>query len=267
VRLAELERFFAEAATSGAGPRAGLDEVFVSDARLSASERLAIYNRGYYYRLLDALSSVFEQTQRVLGNAQFERLALAYLTQYPSEHPAVERVGRVFAEYLRGLEAIASSVADLAALEWARLRALVAPNPRTVVSASSIDPTLFASSQLRLVPALHWLELDPQALSAFAGGELDAALPGAPRERCAVAVWRQQHAVVHERLQEPELEALQLAAQGASIARICACFDSGSVADDTKRAFQMLSSWLSRHWLESLASPTEQHVGPARPRR
>jgi hypothetical protein len=254
MKLAELERFFAEAATSGAGPRAGLEEVFVSDARLSASQRLAIYNRGYYYRLLDALSSVYQQTQRVLGNARFERLALAYLTRYPSEHPAVERVGRVFPEYLRDLDAIERSVADLAALEWARLRALVAPNPRALVSASGIDPALFASSRLQLVPALHWLELDPQALNAFAGGELGAALPGAPLERCAVAVWRRQHAVVHERLPGPELAALQLAAEGASIARICACFDSGSVADDTQRAFQMLSRWLSRHWLESLHS-------------
>jgi hypothetical protein len=252
MKLAELESFFSEAATSGTGPRVGLEEVFVSDARLSASERLAIYNRGYYYRLLDALSSVFEHTQRTLGKAQFERLALSYLTRHPSEHPAVERVGRLFPEYLRNLDAIASSVADLAALEWARLNALVAPNPRTVVSASSIEPALFPSSRLRLVPALHWLELDPQALKALAGGELGATLPGAAVERCAVAVWRQQHAVVHEQLQSVELEALQLAAEGASIARICCCFDSGSLADDAQHAFQMLSGWLSRHWLESL---------------
>jgi hypothetical protein len=254
VKLAELQRFFAEAATSGAGPRVGLDEVFVGDARLSASERLALYNRGYYYRLLDALSAVFEQTQRILGNAQFERLALAYLTRHPSEHPAVERVGRLFPRYLRDRSEIASSVADLAALEWARLRALVAPNPRAVLAASSIDPVLFPSSRLQLVPALHWLELDARALQALAGAELNPTLPGVPVERCGVAVWRRQHLVVHGRLEDRELEALQLAAEGASIARICACFESGSLANDTERAFQMLSSWLSRHWLESVES-------------
>jgi hypothetical protein len=252
MKLAELERFFVEAATSGTGPRAGLEEVFVSDARLSARDRLAIYNRGYYYRLLDALSSVFQQTQRTLGNARFERLALAYLTRHPSQHPAVERVGRLFPEYLRSVGTMPSSVSDLAALEWARLSALVAPNPHALVSAGSIDPAPFPSSRLRLVPALHWLELDAQALAAFASGELDPTPREAPTERCGVAVWRPQHAVVHERLQDLELEALKLAAEGASIARICACFDSGSVADDTERAFQMLSGWLSRQWLESL---------------
>lgn len=254
MKLAELEQFFVEAATSGTGPRAGLAEVFVSDTRLSATDRLAIYNRGYYYRLLDALSSVFEQTQRILGNARFERLALAYLTRHPSQHPAVERVGRLFPEYLRSVDPMASAVSDLAALEWARLSALVAPNPHAVVSASSIDPALFPSARLRLVPALHWLELDARALAAFAGGELEATLPGTPSERCGVAIWRPQHAVVHERLPDLELEALQLAAEGASIARICAGFDSGNVADDTRRAFQMLFGWLSRQWLESLES-------------
>ena len=254
MKLAELERFFAEAATSGSGPRGDLDAVFLSDARLSASERLAIYNRSYYYRLLDALCSVFEHTRQSLGGAPFERLALAYLTLHPSEHPAVERVGRLFPQYLRGQDEIADSLADLAALEWARLSALVAPNPRGLLSASSIEPGLFPSSRLQLVPALHWLEVDALALKMFAGAEPSPRPAGAPVERCGVAVWRRQHVVVHERLPEPELEALQLAAEGASIARICACFESSSLTHDTERAFQMLSGWLSRHWLVSVES-------------
>jgi hypothetical protein len=254
VKLAELERFFSDAVTSGSGPHAGLEAVFLSDARLSASDRLAIYNRGYYYRLLDALCSVFEQTARVLGNAAFERLALAYLTLHPSQHPAVERVGRLFPRYLRGHQDVANSVADLASLEWARLCALVAPNPRVLLTAGGIDPALFPSSRVYLVPALHWLELDSLALEAYAGTELSSTQRSAPAERRGVAVWRKQHAVVHEPFAAVQLEALQLAADGASIARICACFESDDVMRDTERAFEMLSGWLSRHWLERVES-------------
>ena len=254
MKLAELERFFSDAVTSGSGPRAGLEAVFLSDARLSASDRLAIYNRGYYYRLLDALCSVFEQTARVLGNANFERLALAYLTLHPSEQPAVERVGRLFPRYLRDHEQVADFVADLAALEWARLCALVAPNPRALLSAGGIDPALFPSSRVYLVPALHWLALDALALKAYAGAELSSTQRSAPVERCGVAVWRKQHAVVHEQFEALELEALRLAAEGASIARICACFESDNVMRDTERAFEMLSGWFSRHWLERVES-------------
>ncbi|HEX3851734.1 MAG TPA: putative DNA-binding domain-containing protein [Polyangiaceae bacterium] len=254
MKLAELERFFSEAATSGSGPRAGLEQVFLGDARLSASDRLAIYNRSYYYRLLDALSSVFEQTARVLGRAEIERLALAYLTLHPSEQPAVERVGRLFPSYLRERDELADWVADLAALEWARLSALVAANPRTVLSVSDIDPALFPSSRAHLVPALHWLELDSRALHAFTGAQLRTTPSSAPGERCGVVVWRKQHAVLHEQLPVLELQALQLAAEGRSISRICSCFESGDVTRDTERAFQMLSGWLARHWLESIES-------------
>jgi hypothetical protein len=252
MKLAELERFFAEAATGGSGPRADLEDVFLSDARLSASDRLAIYNRSYYYRLLDALCSVFEHTARILGGADFERLALAYLTLHPSEHPAVERVGRLFPEYLRGHEEIADWVADLAALEWARLSALVAPNPRAVLSASDVDPVLFPSSRLVLVPALRWLELDERALAAFGGNV--CLQGGTPTQRCAVAVWRNQHTITHEQLENLHVEALQLAAEGASVSRICANFRDGSLADATERALQMLAGWLSRGWLERMAS-------------
>ena len=250
MKLAELERFFSDAVTSGSGPRADVEAIFLSDARLSASDRLAIYNRGYYYRLLDALRSVFEQTARVLGNAAFERLALAYLTQHPSQHPAVERVGRLFPRYLREQGEIEGALADLADLEWARLCALVAPNPSSVVTASSIDPELFPSSRLVFVPALRWLELDVRALKAFAGEELGPR--GTPSERCGVAVWRKQHTVVHERLQHLHLASLQLAAEGASVSRICGHFETGSLAADTQRALEMLASWLTREWLEGL---------------
>ena len=257
MNLAELQRFFAQAATTGAGPRGGLEAVFVTDAQLSASARLGIYNRAYYFRLLDALASVFEQVQRCLGHAEFERVGLSYLAQHPSEHPAVERVGRLFPEYLRALGR-SDTVADLAELEWARLCALVAPNPATVVTRASIDPATFPRSRLHLVPALHSLKLASAALAAFAGVAGVAGVAGGaavPAERVGVAVWRKRHAVSQQELGALEFQALQLAAQGASTSEICACFDTGREAEDTLRAFQVLAAWFDREWVESLGLP------------
>lgn len=254
MRLAELQRFFAEAATSGAGPRADLERVFVSDAQLSASERLAIYNRGYYYRLLDALGAVFEQTQRAMGRVEFERIALSYVARHPSEHPAVERIGRCFPQYLRELSSVTGTLADLAALEWARLTALLAPSPDQVLSISQIEPREFPRSRLRFVATLQQLELDARALTVFSGGDLDRSCAGAAVERCTVAVWRPQHHVLHERLETLEAKALRLATEGASLSRICACFDSGAEAEDedAQRAFQVFARWFARRWLESV---------------
>jgi len=244
--LAELQQYFARAATSGSGPLADLDRVFLGTSRLPASDRMAIYNRGYYLRLLDALGSVFCQTQRALGGPDFERLGLAYLAQHPSEHPAVERVGRSFSEFLRS--AAAPPVVDLAALEWARLSALVAANPKSVATIETIDPQRFPEAQLRFVPSLQCLELDPQALALFAEGSPSIVDVGRPR--CGVAVWRARHAVEHRSLEAEEWQALNLAIAGNKLSEVCSAFDSGSGDADVRRAFQVLSGWFARNWLE-----------------
>jgi hypothetical protein len=254
VKLAELERYFASAATSGSGPLPELERVFLGDERLSAKDRLAIYNRGYFYRLLDALASVFARTKHVLGAADFERLGLAYLARHPSAHPAVERVGRAFSEYLRSVD-VSAVVVDLASLEWARLCALVAENPQSVATVHAIEPSRFPQARLRFVPSFHCLELDPRALSAFAGEDLAPADPPASaptRHLRGVAVWRSQHAVRHEALDEQEWAALTSAAAGTRLSQVCAIFDSGSQAEDVRSAFRVLSNWFARRWLESV---------------
>lgn len=250
MKLAELQRFFAEAATSGAGPRPGLEQVFVGDSGLSASARLGIYNRAYYFRLLGGLASVFEQVQRCLGQAEFQRVGLSYLAQHPSEHPALERVGRLFPAYLRE-RAFSETLVGLAELEWARLCALVAPNPARVALRADVDPARLPGSHLRLIPALRWLELVPEVLSLFAG-EAPAPLAAAS-ERVAIAVWRRGHVVRQVQLGALEFQALQLAARGASTSEICTLFDTGNPTQDIAKAFEVLSSWFDREWL---ADPT-----------
>jgi len=246
--LAELQQFFAAAATSSSGPIAGLDQVFKERGSLSPSARLAIYNRAYFYRLLDGLTAVFAQTKRVLGDAELERMGLEYLVQHPSQHPAVERVGRHFAAYLRSHATSVEGpiVADLAELEWARLCALVAPNPEAVARAHSIDPAEFPGSRLYFVPALQRLELDRRALDAFESGTVQSS---SERRTCAIAVWRSGHAVHHTALEAPEAEALQAAMNGAPMAEVCALFDTGAPVADNQRAFQVMSTWFTREWI------------------
>jgi hypothetical protein len=253
VNLAELEQYFARAATSGTGPLPDLDRVFVGSERLSATDRLAIYNRGYFYRLLDALASVFSQTKRLLGDSDFERLGLAYLARHPSDHPAVERVGRSFSEYLRGV-GTPTLVVDVASLEWARLSALVAPNPASVASVNHIEAGSFPRARLRFVPSLHFLELDPRALPAFADAHsaTDPRATDPLQAPCGVAVWRTQHLVVHESLSAAEWKALVNAAAGATLRQICSSFDTGSEPDAVQQAFQALSRWFAREWLEAV---------------
>lgn len=253
MNLAELEQYFARAATSGTGPLPELERVFVGSERLSATDRLAIYNRGYFYRLLDALASVFSQTKRLLGDSDFERLGLDYLARHPSDHPAAERVGRSFSEYLRSAGR-PTLVVDVASLEWARLCALVAPNPASVATVNRIEPGSFPRARLHFVPSLHFLQLDPRALPAFADphSATDQRTTDPQQSPCGVAVWRTQHRVVHESLGAAEWKALVNAAGGATVHQICAFFDTGSEPDAVQQAFQVLSGWFAREWLEAV---------------
>jgi hypothetical protein len=267
VNLAELQRYFAAAATSGTGPIAGLSDVFSEGAHLGAAERLAIYNRAFFYRQLDALAAVFTSTQRALGDAEFQRLGLAYLSAHPSDHPAVERVGRLFPEFLAEIGAAGPSaagsgaprsepIADLAALEWARLCALVAPNPAALALPNAVAAEAFPSCRVTFVPSLSWLELDARALAIFAeverGGDPEARRIIGAAPRSAVAVWRSGHAVRHECIEATEFRALAIARAGGTLAEVCAEFDTGKADADAQSAFRTLSAWYAKNWLEKL---------------
>jgi len=248
MNLAELQRYFAAAATTSSGAISGLEEIFLGSESLSPSARLAIYNRGYYYRLLDALASVFGETKRVLGDAAFQQLGLTYLTEHASDHPAVERVGRKFPEFLRTLgPALDPELADVAALEWARLCALVAADPAALARPESLEPARFPDARLRFVPSLHCLALDARALRVVEGGAWPTLEPA---RETRVAVWRPAHALLQTQLEPVEYRALRAALGGAPMSEVCAIFDTGKGQDDEERAFLALSGWFSRGWVE-----------------
>ena len=48
--------------------------------RLTSLERLEIYNRQYWFRLLDCLFEDYPGLRYVLGDERFQKLAVAYLT-------------------------------------------------------------------------------------------------------------------------------------------------------------------------------------------
>ena len=51
---------------------------------LSSFERLEIYNRQYWFRLISAVSEDFPTLNALLGSRRFEPLILAYLHENPS---------------------------------------------------------------------------------------------------------------------------------------------------------------------------------------
>jgi hypothetical protein len=95
--------------------------------RLTAAERLGIYHRQYWYRILDSFSEDFPGLCVVLGDRAFQKLANAYLTDCPSESFTLRNLGSRLEAWLTGHPEFAGEklalALDMIRLEWAHIEA------------------------------------------------------------------------------------------------------------------------------------------------
>src|SRR5207302_10057461 len=100
---------------------------FKPDDRLSSVERLEIYNRQYWFRLKDSFQEDYPGLRAILGDRRFERLAVEYLTRFPSESFTLRNLGRRLVAFLeaepRWTGPRHQLALDMARLEWAHIEA------------------------------------------------------------------------------------------------------------------------------------------------
>ncbi len=130
--------------------------------RLTSFERLEIYNRQYWFRLLDCFYDDYPGVRAVLGDRRFARLAEAYLTEHPSGSFSLRNLGRSLLNFLAAQPQWAAPrgalALDMARLEWAQIEAFdnEAKPPLTMDSLLEIDPV---RTRLKLQPHVTLLEL------------------------------------------------------------------------------------------------------------
>ena len=129
--------------------------------RLTSFERLEIYNRQYWFRVLAALAEDFEGLRLILGDRAFEKLSIAYLQNCPSQSFTLRNLGsrleswlRTHPEFIAGVHDIAL---DMVRLEWADIAAFdEAEKPKlTEADRAALGP----DPQFVLQPYLNLLEL------------------------------------------------------------------------------------------------------------
>ena len=69
--------------------------------RLTSFERLEIYNRQYWFRVIGAVSEDFPALAAVLGPKRFDSLVLAYLKENPSTSFTLRNLGAQLAAVAR----------------------------------------------------------------------------------------------------------------------------------------------------------------------
>jgi hypothetical protein len=122
-----------QAIAEGGQPVDELAASFIKPNRLLTSfERLEIYNRQYWFRVLDVLYDDYPGLCAVLGEAEFTRIRIDYLAKFPSNSFTLRDLGSRMEEYLRASTDLAGDRRDLAIdmvrLEWAHVVAFDGPS-------------------------------------------------------------------------------------------------------------------------------------------
>jgi hypothetical protein len=132
------------------------------NSRLTAFERLEIYNRQYWFRVLGALAEDFPALRAVLSSARFEKLSIAYLSAHPSRSFTLRNLGSKLIDWLLAHPEFSGRrhalAVDVARIEWAFVEAFDSAErvPLTLPQIAALD----ASSRLALQPHLQIMALN-----------------------------------------------------------------------------------------------------------
>jgi hypothetical protein len=93
--------------------------------RLTSFDRLEIYNKQYWFRLLDCLYEDFPGLRTLIGEKRFHDLSVAYLTRYPSNSYSLRDLGNRLEKFLvrepRWMTPHQKLARDIVRLEWAHI--------------------------------------------------------------------------------------------------------------------------------------------------
>jgi hypothetical protein len=179
-------------------PMAEVAASFIApNSRLSAFERLEIYNRQYWYRLLNALAEDFPALRAVVGSARFDALSIVYLSEHPSRSFSLRNLGSKLVEWLTAHPEFTGRrhalAVDVARVEWAFVEAFDSAQraPLTLAQVAALDGT----SRLVLQPHLRLMALQ------YAAEDLVLSLHQREKRQASEA------GLEHEPEHEPEHEA------------------------------------------------------------
>lgn len=153
-------------APDGRAMHAVAESFIEPNSRLSAFERLELYNRQYWYRLLDALVDDFPALRAVVGPRRFEALSIAYLVDHPSRSFSLRNLGSSLVEWMVEHPVYSGRrhrlALDVARIEWAFVEAF--DNAQNKPLSIHQIRALSGDSRLALQPHVRLLALDHPAV-------------------------------------------------------------------------------------------------------
>jgi hypothetical protein len=223
---------------------ADIESVISPSLHQNSCERLEIYARAYFARLLECLRAEFPITAKAVGEELFDQFAVGYLERYPSRSYTLDHLGARFPQFLAETRPVDPDsdaswldfLVDLARLEWNIAEVFDGPGAEGVALLDkdqilAIPPECWADVRLEPVPCLRVVSLDfpmHDYYRALRKG-LEAIPPD--REQTFLAITRRNYVVRHIRLSPTEGTLLNSILAGASLGEAIANVDLPSDAD------------------------------------
>ena len=238
----------------------GHPEEFLSKARelmkpgenLSSEERLELYHRQYWFRVLDSVAEDFPILRKMAGETPFWNLMEAYLLACPSGSFTLRHLGSRMAEFISGWDGL-----DEVARRWFSAIARMEYAYMEIFEAADWEPVApekLATDMLGLQPHVVLLDL-PVPADLCEDWESFGPVDEIP---VWLAVWRgENRGRLQCRLDDVEFELLKRLQKGGTLADLFAKPASREPApEEISRWF---ANWQARGWIA--VSPKGDVVG------
>jgi hypothetical protein len=256
VKLAELQQTFASLATASGQPSAERLGFIAEAPGAPAAVRMRMYAENLRVKNTDCLGAAYKRLARLLGPTLFQELADTYVRGF-------QRPRRTVEDLVNGLPAFLAhdagrwgrpDVSDLATLELARneLALETTGNPPGPEALAALAPVEWPSTRLRFIAAIRLLRLrfDVASLWTCLDQRVDPPAPAAGPH--PVLVWREHHTVFHSVLSAEEVDALERALAGGTLAEVCEAFAAHEFPADA--ACGALAGWFEDRLVLSLST-------------
>jgi hypothetical protein len=135
-------------------PEPDADARWVTSGKLPSTERIAVYQRAYFSRLVECLRDDYPALAHLLGAKDFEASCLKFIEAHPPTSASLNGYGAPFADFCATFPAPHATLAsELARLEWAVVECLHADAERCLDARELGAVSEEQWSRARLIPS------------------------------------------------------------------------------------------------------------------
>jgi hypothetical protein len=221
-------------------------ELMKPGANLSAAERLELYHRQYWFRVLDSVADDFPVLRKMAGEEKFWELIEAYLQAYPSGSYTLRHLGRSVAKFIAswdGLDGLRRRwFSSLAVLEYAAMEIFEA------AGREPLPPEALATAEIELQPHVRLIDLPVPADLCM---KWDTFTP-CEETPTFIAVWRGPKGAHLNRLDSVEFELLRRMQKGGHLHELFA--EPVDPEPSPEEVQEWFGDWQSRGWITARGS-------------